>query len=113
MCLLFAATYPERVAALVLYNPIAKGTWAPDYPWAGQRDAPSIEELRRTWGTAAFAERHAREMAPSFANDADFILRLARTQRLAASPAAAMTTMRMAMGVDVRAVPPAIPVPTV
>jgi pimeloyl-ACP methyl ester carboxylesterase len=40
MCLLFAATYPERVLALVLYNPIAKGTWAPDYPWAEPPDVP-------------------------------------------------------------------------
>src|SRR5215212_3211073 len=32
MCMLFAATYPERTSGLVLYNPIAKGTWAPEYP---------------------------------------------------------------------------------
>jgi pimeloyl-ACP methyl ester carboxylesterase len=32
MCLLFAATYPERTRRLVLYNPVAKGTAAPDYP---------------------------------------------------------------------------------
>src|SRR6188768_2966809 len=34
MCMLFAASYPERTSGLVLYNPVAKGTWAPDYPWA-------------------------------------------------------------------------------
>ena len=27
MCLLFAATYPERVLALVLYNPSRRGPW--------------------------------------------------------------------------------------
>src|SRR4029453_12481877 len=34
MCMLFAATYPERTTGLVLYNPVAKGSWAADYPWA-------------------------------------------------------------------------------
>lgn len=34
MCTLFAATYPERTLGLILYNGYAKGTWAPDYPWA-------------------------------------------------------------------------------
>jgi pimeloyl-ACP methyl ester carboxylesterase len=28
MCMLFAATYPERTSGLVLYNPVAKGSWA-------------------------------------------------------------------------------------
>jgi class 3 adenylate cyclase len=113
MCLLFAATYPERVLALVLYNPIAKGTWAPDYPWAEPPDVPStVDELRRTWGTVEFAESHARAMAPSLADDPAFIRHIARQQRLAASPGAALTMIRMAMDVDVRDVLPAIRVPT-
>jgi len=113
MCLLFAATYPERVVALVLYNPIAKGTWAPDYPWAEPPDAPlSVDELRRTWGTVPFAEEHARAMAPSLADDPEFVRHMARMQRLAASPGGAMTIIRMAMDVDVRDVLPAIRVPT-
>ena len=32
MALLFAATYPERVAALVLWATFARLAWAPDYP---------------------------------------------------------------------------------
>jgi class 3 adenylate cyclase len=113
MCLLFAATYPERVLALVIYNPVAKGTWAPDYPWAERQDVlPNLDELRRTWGTVEFAKSHARRMAPTHADDPAFIHRVARVQRLAASPAAALTIMRMAMDVDVRDVLPAIRVPT-
>jgi pimeloyl-ACP methyl ester carboxylesterase len=42
MCTLFAATYPERTLGLILYNGYAKGTWAPDYPWAS-----TVEEWRR------------------------------------------------------------------
>ena len=33
MALLFAATYPERVSALVLFAVPPRGKWAPDYPW--------------------------------------------------------------------------------
>ena len=41
MSLVFAASYPERVSALVLYGGVARALWAPDYqfaerPW--QRD---------------------------------------------------------------------------
>src|SRR5438552_5390320 len=32
--LLFAATYPERTAGLVLLEPSVRGTGTPDYPWA-------------------------------------------------------------------------------
>jgi pimeloyl-ACP methyl ester carboxylesterase len=35
---LFAATYPERTSALVLYSPVAKtGLKTDDYPWASSR----------------------------------------------------------------------------
>lgn len=33
MALLFAATYPERVGALVLYGTLPRFAWAPDFPW--------------------------------------------------------------------------------
>ena len=32
MSVVFAATYPDRASALVLYASIARGAWAPDYP---------------------------------------------------------------------------------
>src|SRR6266513_638649 len=38
MCLLFAATYPDRVQALVCSGGMARSTWAPDYPWAGRAE---------------------------------------------------------------------------
>src|SRR5437870_122765 len=33
MSCLFAATYPERTAALILYGGFPRFTWASDYPW--------------------------------------------------------------------------------
>ena len=37
MAALFAATFPERTDALVLYATFARATWAPDYEWAWPR----------------------------------------------------------------------------
>ena len=34
MCLLFAATHPERVRGVLTFGTYAKRIWAPDYPWA-------------------------------------------------------------------------------
>src|SRR6478609_11320965 len=34
MCTLFAATYPERTTALIMYGTYARRVCAPDYPWA-------------------------------------------------------------------------------
>ncbi len=51
MSVLFAATYPERTTALVLYGVFAKRIWSPDYPWAPKPDdrAREIDELERNW----------------------------------------------------------------
>jgi pimeloyl-ACP methyl ester carboxylesterase len=69
MCLLFAGTYPERTLGLVLYNPVAKGAWAPDYPWAEEGGGWDATEWRTTWGTLEFAEQSVRAMAPSRVDD--------------------------------------------
>jgi pimeloyl-ACP methyl ester carboxylesterase len=115
MCLLFAATYPERTQGLVLYNPVAKGTEAPDYPWAQPLEevlGTGLDELIASWGTAETVSEWARVMAPSVADDADFIRAITRNRRLGASPGAALTIRRMAADVDVRDVLPVIRVPT-
>ena len=114
MSILFAATYPERTAGLALYNPVVKGMWTPDFPFA-----PTAEEWRRNladvrdhWGTFAFAEELVREIAPEFADDETFVRHQARVLRSAASPGAAVTIYRMQMDVDVRDALPAVRVPT-
>jgi class 3 adenylate cyclase/alpha-beta hydrolase superfamily lysophospholipase len=115
MCLLFAATYPERTAGLVLYNPVAKGTWAPDYPWAPTAEEwnrETLQEVVANWGTYAQSEELVRAMAPSYADDRDFVAAHARQLRLSASPGAAATIRRMAADVDVRDILGSIRVPT-
>lgn len=115
MCLLFAATYPERTSGLVLYNPVAKGTWAPDYPWAPTAEEwnlGTVEEVAANWGTYAYSEGLVRDMAPTYAGDPAFIAGHARQLRLSASPGAAATIRRMAADVDVRDILDVIRVPT-
>jgi class 3 adenylate cyclase/pimeloyl-ACP methyl ester carboxylesterase len=114
MCILFAATYPERTLGLILYSGYAKGTWAPDYPWA-----PTVDEHREefdrqlsTWGTYQSAAEFVRRVAPSHAGDQELIAGWARHHRLSASPGAMATVLRMAADVDVRDVLAAIRVPT-
>jgi DNA-binding SARP family transcriptional activator/class 3 adenylate cyclase/pimeloyl-ACP methyl ester carboxylesterase len=109
MSILFAATYPERTQALVLYGAYAKRLDPDDdYPWAPRRDtrAAYIEALERDWGF----ESDLKAMCPS-ADDA-----MARWWgercRAAASPGAIRTLNEMNSLIDVRALLPAIRVPT-
>jgi pimeloyl-ACP methyl ester carboxylesterase len=108
MSVLFAATYPERVSALVLYGTFAKRIWSPDYPWAPKPDVRTreIEALERNW-----AERMDLDhLAPS--EDEAFKQRLATYYRRSASPGAAVALMRMNTEIDVRDVLGSIQTPT-
>ena len=111
MCLLFAATYPERTLGLILYNPIAKGTATPGYPFTSWTPA-QIEAAVANWGTLEAAAAQVRTMAPSKLGDDDLIRHIASGHRLGASPGAAETIIKMATDVDVRDVLPEIRVPT-
>ena len=50
----FAATRPERTFGLLLYGSHARGSWAPDYPWAMTTAALEkwLDQLRVDWGRA-------------------------------------------------------------
>src|SRR6476646_9582752 len=53
MSILFAATHPERVSALVLHGAMGRTTWAPDYPWASPAEAlreAAAEFIAPYWG---------------------------------------------------------------
>ena len=65
MSLLFAATYPERTAALVLRNGFPRTMWAPDYPW-GRTDEQyraDVERELRIYGRRSDAQLVVGEMA--------------------------------------------------
>jgi len=109
MSCLFAATYPERTSALVIYASYAKRQDPDDdYPWAStpsERQAYA-EQMERDWGV----DSDLGSMAPN----ADAALRAwwARRARAAASPAAARDLVLMNSLIDIRAVLPTIRVPT-
>ena len=110
LAVLFAATHPERVVALVTAGIFAKRRWSPDYPWAPtpeQRER-DIEEMERGWGSDSDVEH----LAPSAARDPGFADRLATYFRQSASPGDAAALIRMNTEIDVRAVLPTIGVPT-
>jgi class 3 adenylate cyclase/pimeloyl-ACP methyl ester carboxylesterase len=114
MAMLFAATYPERVAGLVLFYPLAKGVWAPDYPFAPTENEyrDEFEQIRTSWGDAEQTGQFLREAAPSVAADPRIVAWVMRMFRQGASPGAALALRRMVMSVDVRDVLPSIRVPT-
>jgi pimeloyl-ACP methyl ester carboxylesterase len=116
MATLFAATYPERTIALILFGTGA--CWIPDagYPWPTMSDPrfeEAIAEDERLWGTKEFAAREIRDWgAPTQADDERAVTWLADYLRHAASPGAAVALERMNRGIDVRPALPAIHVPT-
>jgi len=106
----FAATYPERAKALVLFGTFAKRIWSPDYPWAPKSEEREreYETLEREWGELMDVE----DYAPSKANDEVFLRRLATYFRRSASPGAAIALLRMNTQLDIRHILPTIRVPT-
>ena len=105
MSMLFAATYPERTRALVLYGAYAH---YPTWVLSGEKLDAFIDAIERGWGTG----ETARFFMPSKASDEDFRRQWARGERQGASPSAAVALTRMNTEIDVRHVLPAIRVPT-
>jgi len=110
MSILFAATYPERTAGLILHGCQARGEWAPDYPWAPTKEetARILGALEKDWGGPI----DLTDGTPSLANDRLFQEWSAAYFRYAASPRAAITMWKLGAEVDVRGVLSSIRVPT-
>jgi pimeloyl-ACP methyl ester carboxylesterase/DNA-binding winged helix-turn-helix (wHTH) protein len=111
MAISFAAAYPERSIALVLFGAFAKREWAPDYPWAPtpeQRKSDFYDVLEREWGGPVGIE----QIAPSRARDPAFRDWWGAYQRRSASPAAALALARMNTSIDVRDYLSRVQVPT-
>jgi pimeloyl-ACP methyl ester carboxylesterase/DNA-binding CsgD family transcriptional regulator len=105
LAMLFAATYPKRTRALVLY-----GSYAHFYSSVlpKERLETFIAKAEESWGTGA----SLRAFAPGMLEKPRFREWWARYERLGASPAAVVALFRMNAEIDVRAVLPTIGVPT-
>jgi class 3 adenylate cyclase len=111
---LFAATYPERCAGLIIFDPQVKGTRSDDYPWAPTEEEwrEQLAAVRAGWGERGYLEELARERAPEVADDDGFRDWFVWHMRRSLSPGAALTTSRALMELDVRDVLAAVRVPT-
>ena len=110
MSMLFAATYPDRVSALVLYGSFARMIRADDYPWGYPPVLLNryVEEKVESWG----GDNTVDLFAPSMAADREFRRRWASFERRATSPGAYKALMKMNAETDVRDVLSNIRVPT-
>lgn len=110
MSVLFAATYPERTTALILYGTYAKGSWAEDYPWMLTREQYEkwLATVPQTWGDP----ESLRYWAPTVADDQPFADWWGKLQRHGASPGAVIDLIRLYSEIDVRPVLGSIQVPT-
>jgi len=105
MSILFAATYPARTRALVLYGGYAHFHTA---VMGAEALAAFLANAERTWGTGASLAA----FAPGRVEDARFKAWWARFERLSVSPAAAIALTRMNAQIDVRHALASIRVPT-
>jgi len=109
MSLLFGATYPERVRALVIYGGMPRVTRAPDFPfgWVREEWLRASDHEVRLWASAELA----REWVGPDASQ-DEVERMTTLMRLSGSPGAWRALMEMNVDIDVRGVLGSIRVPT-
>ncbi len=111
MALLFAATYPERTSALVLWESFARRVRAPDYPFGVDADGAeaTLREVEEAWGSGDVFRGLAFQDAPT---DASTQRLFARAERNSATPGLAVAALRFGYQTDVRHVLSSISAPT-
>ena len=111
LSILFAATYPERVRALVLYATFARAAEAPDY-LEGVETGRVLDEIRHAletaWGQGATLDL----MVPAVKDDARARKFMGRYERMCVSPRAGLAHLRWLAEIDVRPVARTLQVPT-
>jgi class 3 adenylate cyclase/pimeloyl-ACP methyl ester carboxylesterase len=107
MAALFAASYPERTRALVLFHAVAKGEGMDSEYW--REDLP---RLREGWGVRDWCDELLMEGGRSLVGNEDNRRWFANFLRVGASPAVAYALNRAWQEMDLREVLPAVRVPT-
>ncbi len=108
--LMAAATHPERIESLVLYNGFARLARADNYP-AGMPESAQeavLDGIEHTWGTGALATG----LAPSVADRPGVMEWWGRVERFAGTPRTALAKARAIYELDLRHVLPLVAVPT-
>jgi DNA-binding SARP family transcriptional activator/pimeloyl-ACP methyl ester carboxylesterase len=109
-CIHFAARYPERLAGLVLYGSLAKGSQTADYPFVLTHEQYDLwlRRLVRDWGGPA----ELATFAPSLVGDRPAEHCWAGLLRAASSPGAIKAVLESLRDTDVRPLLPLIATPT-
>ena len=121
LCILFAATFPERTAGLILMNSTPRFVRGPDFPWLpsrGEREQEIEDHLRgrldpspQTDLGSAAAYPFSFTLANPDATEEE-ARTFSRVFRLSVSPGTSAAYLRMNLDVDVCDVLPSIRVPT-
>lgn len=106
MCALFAATYPERTTALILYGTRDRA------PGTADEHRVNLRRTRSTWGLLEEIERGDYGGYPSMASDEEFRRWMPTVIRASASPSSAVEFLRTYFETDISEVLPTIRVPT-
>ena len=111
MCMLYAATHPERVSHLILLSSFARRSWAPDFPLGITDEMKTAIEssYEERWGRGPFGLRLAN---PSVADDPALRRAYSKWMRYSATPGGALQWFTHTAEIDVRHVLPTIRVPT-
>ena len=111
LSILFTATHPQRVSALVTYGAAPRMAWAPDYTWGIRPELyndAAKEAVLDGWGDGVLLEL----FAPSCAGDERMREVWGTFQRLGASPSMGVATLMAMLEIDVRDILPSVRVPT-
>jgi class 3 adenylate cyclase len=107
--ILFAATHPERVFALLLVQTFARAAWAEDHEWGVRPEVQErfLRRLRTGWGAGALVTAAAGD-PPS----AEQLELMGRWERMSSGPGVGVAVIEMLYRTDVRPVLPTLRVPT-
>jgi class 3 adenylate cyclase len=111
MSILFAASLPERVRALILCGAEVKEDRTDDWPWGEgtwEEFEDWMDDVDEGWGKG----EHFWQIAPSLAGDGSVRRWWGKMETNAMTPGAAVEFMRMGHAIDVRHVLPSVRVPT-
>ncbi len=111
MSILFAATYPERTAAVIVRSCSPRTLWAPDFPWGRSEDAyrREVHQALRVYASRAEAREAVRALGMQ---DDDEVEAFIDFVRYGASPGMLEGLYRMNKEIDIRDVLPVVRVPT-
>jgi class 3 adenylate cyclase len=111
LSILFAATHPQRTAALVLRSAFPRQMWAADYPWGLSEEeyAREVQRDLQVFGPRDRALETIRARGRFADAEAQALLDLIR---LGSTPGSVEAFHRMNREIDVRHVLPAVRVPT-